>query len=111
MTFGEKLKEIRRQQDISQRELAKTVGVDFSYISKIENDRLPPPAADTIIKISNALDIPEEILLSESGKLPSNVKNMISKKPKAVLFFQQAEKMDLSPAEWDELTSKLKTLR
>ncbi len=111
MTFGEKLKEIRRAQKISQRELAKIVGVDFSYISKIENDRMPPPAADTIIKLSNALDIPEEILLSESGKLPSNVKNMVNKKPNAVLFFRQAERMNLSTEEWDELMSTLKNLR
>ena len=111
MTFGEKLKEIRRAQKISQRELAKIVGVDFSYISKIENDRMPPPAADTIIKLSNALDVPEEILLSESGKLPSNVKNMVNKKPNAVLFFRQAERMNLSTEEWDELMSTLKNLR
>ena len=41
-TFGQALKEIRRGKDVTQRELATAVGVDFSYISKIENDRMPP---------------------------------------------------------------------
>ena len=111
MTFGEKLKEIRRAQGFSQRELAKIVGVDFSYISKIENDRLPPPAADTILKISNALGISSEILFSESGKLPNNIKRMVSKKPDAIRFFQLADDMGLTHKEWQELTQKLKNLR
>ncbi|MCB0594832.1 MAG: helix-turn-helix transcriptional regulator, partial [Phaeodactylibacter sp.] len=44
-TFGPLLKEVRRSKQVSQRELAERVGVDFSYISKIENNRLAPPAA------------------------------------------------------------------
>ena len=54
-TFGHNLRELRRSKDVSQRELAEKVGVDFSYISKLENDRLPPPAADTIVKIAKSL--------------------------------------------------------
>ena len=44
-TFGQSLRELRSSKIVSQRELAEKVGVDFSYISKVENDRLPPPAA------------------------------------------------------------------
>jgi len=46
-SFGQLLKHIRREKGVSQRDLADQVGVDFSYISKIENDRMPPPSADT----------------------------------------------------------------
>jgi transcriptional regulator with XRE-family HTH domain len=63
-TFGQALRELRRSKGISQRDLAEKVGVDFSYISKIENDRLPPPAADTIVKICNALEAPPDTLLA-----------------------------------------------
>ena len=50
MTFGQLLRELRRAKGVNQRDLASKVGVDFSYISKLENDRLPPPAADTVVK-------------------------------------------------------------
>ena len=40
-TFGQYLREQRRRAGMSQRELASRVSVDFSYISKLENDRLP----------------------------------------------------------------------
>ena len=61
--FGSVLRERRRAARLSQRELARQIGVDFSYISKIENGRLPPPAADTIVDICRVLETePEELL-------------------------------------------------
>jgi transcriptional regulator with XRE-family HTH domain len=46
--FGDALREKRRVAGVSQRELADRVNVDFSYISKVETGRLPPPSADKI---------------------------------------------------------------
>jgi len=111
MTFGQKLKQFRRAKSVSQRELAAAVGVDFSYISKIENDKLPPPAADTILKISTALGIDSESLISESGKLPSNIKKMVTNNPEAIRFFNTADNMNLSSEEWRKLIDGLKKLR
>jgi transcriptional regulator with XRE-family HTH domain len=110
-TFGQVLKEARRNQDISQRELADTIGVDFSYISKLENDRLPPPAADTIIKICEALKIPSEILLVQSGKLSSDITDTISASPEAIRFMNVVTTMSLSDDEWKTLGNALKRLR
>ncbi len=56
MTFGELLREKRRTAGVSQRELAAGAGLDFSYISKLENGRIPPPAADTAFAIARSLD-------------------------------------------------------
>jgi len=39
-----------RKAAISQRDLA-AAGLDFSYISKLENDRIPSSAADTVVAI------------------------------------------------------------
>lgn len=46
-------KKIRVIHNVSQRELAKNVGVDFTYFSKIENGKLEPPAEDTIKKLAD----------------------------------------------------------
>ncbi|MYA61760.1 MAG: helix-turn-helix transcriptional regulator, partial [Dehalococcoidia bacterium] len=52
-TFGQYLREQRRKAGISQRELARRVTVDFSYISNMENARLPPPTATNLIAIAD----------------------------------------------------------
>ena len=110
-TFGQKLRELRRSKGVTQRELAGKVDVDFSYISKIENDRLPPPAADTIIRICEALSIPPDKLLAMTGKMPSQVKQMVGTSSSALQFMRQAQSMKLTDEEWDELTRGLKQLR
>ena len=110
-TFGQTLKVIRRKKDVTQRELAAAVGVDFSYISKIENDRMPPPAADTIVKICEVLDVPPDNLLAMTGKMPTQIKEAISEKPAAQQFLREAQNMTLTDEEWGALTQELKKLR
>lgn len=110
-TFGQALREARRSKGVSQRELAKRVGVDFSYISKIENDRLSPPAADTIVKICHALEVPVEELLALKGKIPSDFEDAIGASPAALKFVRRAQAMELTEEEWEQLTQQLRRLR
>ncbi len=110
-TFGVILKELRRNKEVSQRDLADKIGVDFSYISKVENDRLPPPAADTIVKICAVLNIPAEVLLAESGKVSSNITGLIGSSQEAIKFMLRASDMKLTDEEWKNLTIKLRKLR
>lgn len=110
-TFGQVLRELRRSKGISQRDLAGKVGVDFSYISKIENDRLPPPAADTIVKICHALEVSPDSLLAMSGKIPSEFREAIGSSPAAMQFIRSAQSMGLTEDEWKELTMQLQRLR
>jgi len=110
-TFGNILKQVRRSQNMSQRELAEKVGIDFSYISKIENDRIPPPAADTILKISSTLNAPVELLLSHSGKVTNDLKDFISSNVEALRFLNEVKDMQLTNKEWKTLSTKLKKLR
>jgi transcriptional regulator with XRE-family HTH domain len=110
-TFGQVLRELRRSKDVSQRDLAEKVGVDFSYISKIENDRLPSPAADTIVKICQALEVSPDKLLALSGKIPTELRDTIGSSPAAMQFIRNAQSMGLTEEEWKELTRQLKRLR
>ena len=110
-TFGQALRALRRAKDMNQRTLADKVSVDFSYISKVENDRLPPPAADTIVKICNALGVPPDELLALTGKMPTEVKVMVGSSSAALQFMRHAHAMQLSEEEWDRMTQRLKRLR
>jgi transcriptional regulator with XRE-family HTH domain len=110
-TFGEVLRERRRAVGISQRDLAARIGVDFSYISKLENDRLAPPSSETTRKIAAELRCPIEDLLAAARKLPSGVEQGITSAPAALRFLQRASDLDLTHSEWEQMLSNLDGLR
>jgi transcriptional regulator with XRE-family HTH domain len=75
--FGEALKKLRKQRDISQRALAELVGVDYTYISKIESGALNPPSEDTLIKMAKALDVDRYDFIMLAGKIPTDFEHAI----------------------------------
>jgi transcriptional regulator with XRE-family HTH domain len=109
--FGPALRDLRRRVGLSQRELAERTRLDFSYISKIENGRLPPPAADTVVAICRVLGVPEEELLVLTGKIPSEVQQALSTNRGAQRFLLQAQRMGLTETEWERLAAELRQLR
>ncbi len=40
MQFGQRVRVLRKQHNLTQRELAAKLGVSFTYISKVENKKL-----------------------------------------------------------------------
>ena len=70
MDFGERLRELRKQQGLSQRALAALIGVDYTYISKLETGANPPPSAETIHRMAQELEANESELRVLAGKLP-----------------------------------------
>ena len=109
--FGDVLRAKRRAAGVSQRKLADLAGVDFSYISKIENGRLPAPAADTVVRFAVHLDCPAEELLAAAQKLPGSVGSNVSSDPSAVRFFQEASELGLTSQEWEKMLGSLHGLR
>jgi transcriptional regulator with XRE-family HTH domain len=105
------LREYRRALGVSQRELAERAKLDFSYISKMENGRLPPPAADTVVLICNALKIPPEELLALTGKIPSAVQQTVSTNRTAQEFLREVQEMELTDDEWKGMVKSLRSLR
>jgi len=101
----------RRAAGLTQRALAKQAGIDFSYISKLENGRLPPPSADTIVTLCHALGIPAAEFLALTRKIPSAVQGMLSGSTSAQRFLLEADQMELTDAEWSELDRSLRCLR
>ena len=110
-SFGAALRMQRRRIGLSQRELADRVGIDFSYISKLENDRIPPPSADTVVKLASTLETSPGELLALVGKLPSEVQQTVGSSAAAQEFLRAAQEMRLSDDEWRRAATMIRRLR
>ena len=71
--FGKKLRELRRAASLTQRQLAQKVGVNFSYLSKIESGTMPPPSEQVIIRLAEVLDADMDELLVMAGRIPADI--------------------------------------
>lgn len=56
MNFGEKLKQLRAERNLTQPQLAQAIGIEQSYLSKLENDK-SVPSADIFQAILKAFSI------------------------------------------------------
>lgn len=65
MGFGERIKKLRMDQDMSVRELATRAGMDFTLLSKIEHGLRPAPEVHFIFGLADALGIEDEETLKE----------------------------------------------
>jgi transcriptional regulator with XRE-family HTH domain len=68
MAFGERVRELRKAQGMSQRELADRAGIDFTYLSKIENGRMEPPSEQVIRRVAEELDADADELIVLADK-------------------------------------------
>ncbi len=84
MEFGQRLRDLRKQKNLSQRDLAARVGIDFTYLSKIEGGRLDPPSEVIIQRIAQVLEADEDELINLAGKVPKDLKAVLEESPQAV---------------------------
>ena len=111
MKFGERLKELRRGAGFTQRQLATAAGLDFSYISKLENGHNPPPAADTIVRLCTVMNVTPEPLLALTGKIPSDVHESVGLNEAAQQFLRETHALRLTDGEWRHLSRAARRLR
>ncbi len=66
LQFAERLKMLRKQKNLTQKELAKRVGISTSCIGMYEQGRREPDQT-TLLKICDELEITTDCLLGKSG--------------------------------------------
>jgi transcriptional regulator with XRE-family HTH domain len=98
-TFGERLKELRKERNLSQKALAKQVAINFTYLSKIENERLDFaqfPSEELICKLALALAADEDELLILARKVPPKIKERVLARPDAFRIFADLDDSTLN---------------
>lgn len=86
MTFGPRIRELRQAKELTLRDLAKSVKVTFTYLSKIENQKLSFgefPSDDLIVKLARALDADPDELLLLAEKIPAAIRKRVLARPDA----------------------------
>ncbi len=109
MSFGAYLRSLRRQKRLSQKELADKVGIDHTYLSKIETETLPPPSEKNIKKIAQVLGVSEDELLVLASKAPSDLDEVITKNKNIPAILRRAK--SLSPSDWKKVGELIDELR
>ncbi|AFZ56747.1 helix-turn-helix transcriptional regulator [Anabaena cylindrica FACHB-243] len=98
-SFGQLIRQARKDKGLSQRELAKLLDVDFTYLSKLENDRADyAPKEDVIRSLARNLDLNEEELIFLSGRVPQRNEDFIKQHYKTMpaLFRRMQENPDFA---------------
>ena len=92
--FGTMVKKLRKERRITQRDLAEKVGIDFTYLSKIENG-VPgfSPSADKIIKIAQVLETDADELILLAKKVPETIRETIVGDDLAATFLRKVPHM------------------
>jgi transcriptional regulator with XRE-family HTH domain len=96
---------------MTQRELAIAVDLDYSYISKIENDLMEyTPIIKTILRIAGVLEVDELELLELADKVPFILEPIASDK-NALRFFRRATEQSKTQMSRENLLSTWKSKR
>jgi transcriptional regulator with XRE-family HTH domain len=83
MRFGDRVRELRLAEGGRLRDLAGKVGVGFTYLSRVENERLnfgDYPSNALIHRLADALDADDEELLILAKRIPEPVKKQTHKR-------------------------------
>lgn len=104
--FGKRLRQLRLEKGLTLRSLAEASGVDFTYLSKIENGKLGySPSADTIRAFARALSCDSLELLRLADKVPPELES-VTRNAHSRRFFERAEQV-ASPDDWKALLDLL----
>ena len=76
----EELRENDRE--FSVRKVAGLIGVEPSYLSKVERGEQAPPSEAKIVGLAEVLEEDADILLAMAGKVSSDLQEVIRKRPK-----------------------------
>jgi transcriptional regulator with XRE-family HTH domain len=114
-SFGELIRELRiKHKDYSSlREFAKKVGLSAAYLSRIENEKEPPPSETVVERLADALGTDKYELLGYAGKVPTEFLETFKRNPKGLAsFMRRIQEIGLeSDSDWEELETSLSKMK
>ncbi len=95
--YVRKRREERRAGDpgFSLRRLAERIGVQPSYLSKVERAEVAPPSEEKILRLARELEEDPDVMLALAGKVSTELQGVIRRRPK--LFGQLLRELASAP--------------
>lgn len=84
--FGKTFRKLREDKGYSIKKLADSLQVNYTYLSKIENNK-SIPSDEFINKIAEIFSVDADELKVQAGKIPEDVKQIIKNNPKEVIKY------------------------
>ena len=84
MKFGDRVRALRKAKGWSLRVLVEKVEVEFTYLSRVENERLnlgDYPSDALIHRLADALEADEEELLILAERVPDRIRRRVLERP------------------------------
>ena len=104
MDFGSRIRELRKEKGISLRDFADMVGIDFTYLSKIENGKVDPPSEEKIKIMASQLGVEAEMLLGLAGKISSEqIRKAVESNPDVGVLLRKLQSRKLTSDQVKEM--------
>lgn len=102
VSFGQHVKALREAKKVedpefSVRKFAGRLGIEPSYLSRVENEGVSPPGESVIVAMAEALGEHPDVLLALAGKVSKRLQAIIVKRPK--LIAELLEQVEQAPDE------------
>ncbi len=89
-SFGDKIKSLRGANGFSIKHLANSLKVNYTYLSKIENDK-SIPSEEFIENIAHILNYDPDELKVHAGKIPEDIRNILKENPREAIDYLRRE--------------------
>ena len=90
MEFHQIIKILRNKRGIGIKRLAPELGLNYTYLSKLENNK-SKPSPEVIKKFAKYDKYNEDELFLSAGKIPADVQEIIDKNPAAAIDILRKE--------------------
>lgn len=107
--FGKLIRQARKDRKFSQRELAKLLKIDFTYLSKLENNRADyAPKEEVIRGLAKHLELNEEELIFLAGRIPHQEEDLLKQhyKEMPALFRRMRENPEFAKRVFREASDR-----
>jgi len=103
-SFGKILRRLRLDSKVGLRELARLTEKSPGYISDVEQDNVPPPSEEVILKIASVLKADRDMLLNSARKMDPELSHYVVDEPQATDFLRKAKDRGFDGDDWETLS-------
>jgi len=102
-SFGKMLRSLRLKAGYGLREAAALIEKSPGYLSDVEQDRVPPPREQVIVRMAEVLNIERDILLQAARKVDPEITDYVSQQLPAADFLRMARDEEFDDEDWERL--------